>query len=71
MFRTVSCLFSYLARSWQSGGQERAAVAAAVPWWNGYRRAGDHRLFTANDRERTGIARFLSGFAIVNPVVAQ
>ncbi|MGA7134036.1 MAG: hypothetical protein WBZ15_17140, partial [Mycobacterium sp.] len=36
-------------------------VAAAVPWWNGYRRAGGHRLFTANDREPTGIARFVSG----------
>jgi hypothetical protein len=44
---------------WQSGGQERAG--AAVSWWNGYRRAAGHRLFTANDREPTGIARFLSG----------
>jgi hypothetical protein len=43
------------------GGQGRAVVAAAVSWWNGYRRAGGHRLFTANDREPTGIARFLSG----------
>jgi hypothetical protein len=46
---------------WQSGGQGRAVVAAAVSWRNGYGRAGGHRLFTANDREPTGIARFLSG----------
>jgi hypothetical protein len=39
-FRTVSYLFSALARSWQPGGQGRAAVAAAVSWWKGYRRAG-------------------------------
>jgi hypothetical protein len=45
--------------------------AAAVSWWNGYRRAGGHRLFTANEPESTGIARLLSGFEIVNPVVAQ
>jgi hypothetical protein len=56
----LSCLATTLACSWQSGGQGRAAVA--VSWWNGYRRAGGHRLFTANDREPTGIARFLSGF---------
>jgi hypothetical protein len=45
----------------QSGGQGRAAVAAAVSWWNGYRRAGGHRLFTANDPEPTGIARLPLG----------
>ncbi len=33
--------------------------------------AGGYRLFTANDREATGIARFLPGFEIINPVVAQ
>jgi hypothetical protein len=32
---------------------------------------GDHRLFTVNDREPTGIVRFQSGFEIINPVVAQ
>jgi hypothetical protein len=36
-----SCLVTASARSWQSGGQGRAAVAAS--WWNGYRRAGGHR----------------------------
>ena len=55
-----SCLVTAPARSWQSGGQGRAA-AAAVSWWNGYRRAGGHRLFTANDPEPTGIARLPSG----------
>ena len=49
------------ARSWHPGGQGRAAVAAAVSWWNGYRRAGGHRLFTANDPEPTGIARLPLG----------
>ncbi|MDT5083069.1 MAG: hypothetical protein QOJ61_112 [Mycobacterium sp.] len=57
----ASCLVANSACSWQSGGQGRAVMAAAVSWWNGYRRAGGHRLFTANDREPTGIARFLSG----------
>jgi hypothetical protein len=66
-----SCLVTASARSWQSGGQGRAAVAAAVSWWNGYRRAGGHRLFTANDPGPTGIARRYRGFEIVNPVVAQ
>ncbi|MDT5308043.1 MAG: hypothetical protein QOE48_3721, partial [Mycobacterium sp.] len=46
-------------------------VAAAVPWWNGYTRAGGHRLFTANDREPTGIARSVSWVEIANTVVAQ
>jgi hypothetical protein len=46
-------------------------VVAAGPWRNGYRRAGGHRLFTANDPEPTGIARLLPGFGVVNPVVAQ
>ena len=32
-----------------------------VSWWNGYRRAGGHRLFTANDPEPTGIARLPLG----------
>jgi hypothetical protein len=59
-FRLVLSLGSGL-----SGG------AAAVSWWNDYMRAGGHHLFTANDREPTGIARCLSGFEIVNPVVAQ
>jgi hypothetical protein len=40
-----SCLVTASARSWQSGGQGRAA--------------GGHRLFTANDWESTGIFRFL------------
>ena len=48
-------------RYWQCGGHVRAVVAAAVSWWNGYWRAGGDRLFTDNDREPTGIARFLSG----------
>ena len=56
-----SCLVTASARSWQSGGRGSAAVAAAVSWWNGYRRAGGHRLFTANDPEPTGIARLLLG----------
>jgi hypothetical protein len=43
---------------WGSGSR---GDAAAAPWWTGCRRAGGHRLFTANDRERTGTARFLSG----------
>jgi hypothetical protein len=54
-----SCLVTESARSWQSGGQGRAA--AAVSWWSGHRRAGGHRLFTANDPEPTGIARLPSG----------
>ena len=58
-------------RYWQCGGHVRAVVAAAVSWWNGYWRAGGDRLFTDNDREPTGIVRFLSGFEIINPVVAQ
>jgi hypothetical protein len=53
----LSCLATAPACSWQCGGQGRAVVS----WWNGYRRAGGHRLFTANDREPTGIARFPSG----------
>jgi hypothetical protein len=52
-------------------GARVAVVASAVSRWLGYRRAGGHRLFTASDREPTGIARFLSRFEIVNPVVAQ
>ena len=56
-----SCLVTASARSWQSGGRGSAAVAAAVSWWNGYRRAGGHRLFTANDPEPTGIARLPLG----------
>jgi len=55
----LSWLVTYPAWSWQSGGQGRAA--AAVSWWNGYRPAGSHRLFTANDPEPTGIARLPSG----------
>ena len=57
----LPCLVTAPALSWQSGGQGRAAVAVAVSWWSGYRRAGGHRLFTANDPEPTGIARLLSG----------
>jgi hypothetical protein len=57
----VSSLITAPACSWQCGGHVRAVVAAAVSWWNGYRRAGGGRLFTDNDREPTGIARFLSG----------
>jgi hypothetical protein len=43
-----------------TGGQGRAVVAA-VSWWNGYRKAGGYRLFTTNDWEPTGIARFSIG----------
>jgi len=56
----LSCLVTRSARSWQSGGQGRAVVASAVSWSIGYRRAGGHRLFTANDPEPTGIAQFRS-----------
>jgi hypothetical protein len=56
----LSCLANTSALFWQSGGQGRA-VAAAACWWNGYGRAGGHRLFTANDREPTGTVRFSSG----------
>ena len=40
-------------------------------WWNGHRRAGGYRLFTANDREPTGMPGSYRGFETVNPVVAQ
>ena len=40
-------------------GARVAVVASAVSRWIGYRRAGGHRLFTANDREPTEIGRFL------------
>ena len=68
LFMTECAIALYEAACRGPGGRTpgepsyvRAMVAAAVSWSNGYRRAGGHRLFTANDREPTGIARFLSG----------
>jgi hypothetical protein len=55
-----SFLVTASARSWQSRGQGRVVAVATVSWWAGYRPAGGYRLSTANNRESTGIVRFLS-----------